>query len=641
MSVLKVLKATALVGVGALALSGFGAEEVVVPFDAIRDIPRLKAFGGRDCDFCNVGSNSGLFGFDWESAGVSGANFATGPQSLAQGFALLEHFADRLAKDCTVFIPICPFSSISVPDRYGPERQYKIYPFMSGKDIYLWTPERAAAVDKAVAEATAKWTGADPRLLEADKPVAPEAFRASVDSLLKCWRKDFEIADFTAPLSVRNRRAFLANAKIMRKGLEMCRAKGWRTIVVLPPVTRYYDAVFPDGVWRRYVDDFVAATRVEGVPYWDYSRDARFRDDANFFNSLMMNRRGRALFTAELVRRAKEKPALVLRFDDNKPPVQWREIAEIFEGIGGRCSFAVNAATLTEEQWTALGELSKRGHEIMDHTGQHAVVRLLLQDAAEAEKCRSADFFDHVEGDGRTVLCRPEVDLAHPKNVRVKASMTAGLLRSDDPRFVATQHFSQKFYVPSTDAFYGLGKNCGAKLFKKGPEQKCSDFWGRWTTNSFETCEIVLLANDAVQPSKDLLRAQAKNSLSRFAAHGLPAPKTWIRPGDWETSVDWRRMKAVYGDEFGYRVADSTCGEGHGPYSPWCYHSDFAFFDSVPDVEKVYRKAAKALAGGHSFAYISHQWTKDRKQYLDLCRGLAAKLKENGVRLTTYSHIAD
>ena len=73
---------------------------------------------------------------------MNGANFATGPQSLAQGFALLEHFADRLAKDCTVFIPICPFSSISVPDRYGPERQYKIYPFMSGKDIYLWTPER-------------------------------------------------------------------------------------------------------------------------------------------------------------------------------------------------------------------------------------------------------------------------------------------------------------------------------------------------------------------------------------------------------------------------------------------------------------------------------------------------------------------
>ena len=44
--------------------------------------------------------------------------------------------------------------------------------------------------------------------------------------------------------------------------------------------------------------------------------------------------------------KALSKPALVLRFDDNKPPAQWREIAEIFEAANGRCSLAVNAAKL-------------------------------------------------------------------------------------------------------------------------------------------------------------------------------------------------------------------------------------------------------------------------------------------------------
>ena len=287
------------------AMKGVAAD-IAVPTDAVRDILRLKTFQGRDCDFCNVGSNTGLYGFDWKSAGVNGANFATGPQSLVQGFVLLDRFADRLAKGCTVFIPISPFSSISSPDRYGPERQYKIYPFMEGKDIYLWTPERAAAVEKAVAAAAAKWTGGDFRLLEPDRKVAPDAFRQSVESLLACWRRNFEIADFAAPISERNRAAFAANVEVFRKGLAMCRARGWRPIVVLPPVTRYYDAVFTDKVWRQYVDDFVAAAHVEGVPYWDYSRDERFRDEANFRNSLMLNRRGSALFTKELVRRAKD-----------------------------------------------------------------------------------------------------------------------------------------------------------------------------------------------------------------------------------------------------------------------------------------------------------------------------------------------
>ena len=52
--------------------------------------------------------------------------------------------------------------------------------------------------------------------------------------------------------------------------------------------------------------------------------------------------------------------ALVLRFDDNKPAAQWREVAEIFEAVGGRCSFAVNPAGLNEEQWAALRDLASR-----------------------------------------------------------------------------------------------------------------------------------------------------------------------------------------------------------------------------------------------------------------------------------------
>jgi len=340
---------------------------------------------------------------------------------------------------------------------------------------------------------------------------------------------------------------------------------------------------------------------------------------------------------------AAEKPAkagaLVLRFDDNKPVSQWQELSEIFEAVGGCCSFAVNAASLNEEQWAALRRLSARGHEVMDHTAQHAVFKLLLDTPVEAEKYRNADFFDHAEG--RLVLCHPELDLAHPKNVRVKASMKEGILRSDDPSFVERQGFSQKFYVPTLKRLYGLGKDCGGSLFKKGPEQKCSDFWGRWTTNSFEACEIVLLDDEAVQSSKDLLRAQARNSMARFAAHGLPAPKTWIRPGGWETSVHWRRMKEIYGDEFGYKVADATCGISMWARSPWNFRSDFAFFDQGKSVDEVYEKAWGVISHGHSFAYISHQWTTDRAKYLDQCRTLAAKLKENGIRMTTYSHIAD
>ncbi len=345
------------------------------------------------------------------------------------------------------------------------------------------------------------------------------------------------------------------------------------------------------------------------------------------------------LCAAEAIVAQASTGAYVMRFDDNKPVSQWREVAEIFEAIDGRCSFAVNAAYLNDEQWGVLRELSARGHEIMDHTAQHAVFKLQLANGTEVEKYRTKAFFDHAEDGGRLVLCKPELDLANPKNIRVQATMTNGILRSDDPAFLRAQSFSRKFHVPSLGKSYGFGKDCGGDLFKKGAEQKCSDFWGRWTSDSFGPCEIVILDDAACQPSLDTLRAQAELSTSLFVAHGLPSPKTWIRPGGWEGPVDWNRMKSVYGDEFGYAVADSTLAPGLSADSPWCQPSDFAFFDNTPDVEKVFGKVAAAYAKGQSFAYISHQWTSDRPKFLEQCRAFASRLKESGIRLTTYSRI--
>ena len=47
---------------------------------------------------------------------------------------------------------------------------------------------------------------------------------------------------------------------------------------------------------------------------------------------------------------ARSAPSLVLRFDDNKSVSQWSEVDEVCEAVGGRCPFAVDSATVSEEQ---------------------------------------------------------------------------------------------------------------------------------------------------------------------------------------------------------------------------------------------------------------------------------------------------
>lgn len=121
--------------------------------------------------------------------------------------------------------------------------------------------------------------------------------------LCACWRRQFEITDFNAPLNERNRKTFAETVPILCDGLRMCVANGWRPIIVLPPISRHYDEVFKPVFWKTYVSDFVAAANPVKAPYWDYGADPRFRDDSLYANSLMLNRKGRALFTAEIVQR--------------------------------------------------------------------------------------------------------------------------------------------------------------------------------------------------------------------------------------------------------------------------------------------------------------------------------------------------
>ena len=279
---------------------------VAVPEGAVRDVPRIRSYRDSGYQFCNVGSNTGVMGFDWAGAGVKGVNLATGPQALQQGFQILEWFAPRLAKGCVVVIPICPFSSV-LPHYEDAASQFKIYPFARQNEIPYWSPARARAVEAAVRKVQAEWDsrGGAP-VAAADAPISAEGFRRSVEELLACWRSQFEIKDFNAPLTPRNQRAFAETVPIMREGLEMCVRNGWRPVVVLPPISRHYDGVFKPVFWKTYVADFMAAANSTGAPYWDYGADERFRGDENFANSLMLNRKGRALFTAEIIRRIRE-----------------------------------------------------------------------------------------------------------------------------------------------------------------------------------------------------------------------------------------------------------------------------------------------------------------------------------------------
>ena len=84
---------------------------------------------------------------------------------------------------------------------------------------------------------------------------------------------------------------------------------------------------------------------------------------------------GVSLFSAE-ARPVPKTGGVCFRFDDNKPPEQWRMMGELFERYGYRMSLALVSQELNENQARVLRELAGKGHSLMDHLPNHAVYRI-------------------------------------------------------------------------------------------------------------------------------------------------------------------------------------------------------------------------------------------------------------------------
>lgn len=214
----------------------------------------------------NVGSNSGLFAFDWNSAGVQGLNLASSPQSLRRGVVYLKSRRDDVASGAYIMIPICLFSSV-VPESYDLRPSAASHP-----------------------------------LLPFDGMPDEKAMSGFAGMLDRVWKKEFAIHDYADPMTETNRAAYYANVALMRDFIGWCRKEGLRPVFVLLPAAKCLRDLFPDSFMKEYVYDFIHdVTKGTGVKFLDYWRDAEFQDERLYATSLFLNKTGRRRFTKKVI----------------------------------------------------------------------------------------------------------------------------------------------------------------------------------------------------------------------------------------------------------------------------------------------------------------------------------------------------
>ena len=222
--------------------------------------------GTNAVQWVNIGSNSGLFAFDWESAGVKGLNLAGSPQSMRRGVSILKSRRREIAGGAYVMIPICLFSSV-VPESYDLRSSATSHP-----------------------------------LLPFDGMPDEKAMSGFAGMLDRAWKKEFSIHDYADPMTETNRTVYSANVVRMRAFLGWCSQEGLRPVFVLPPAAKCLRDLFPDSFMKAYVYDFIRdVTKGTGVKFLDYWRDSDFQDERLYATSLFLNKTGRRRFTKKVI----------------------------------------------------------------------------------------------------------------------------------------------------------------------------------------------------------------------------------------------------------------------------------------------------------------------------------------------------
>lgn len=222
--------------------------------------------GTNQVDWVNVGSNSSLFAFDWESIPVRGMSLAGSPQSLRRGMMKIKACRKSLAPDAHVVVTLCLFSSV-VPESYDKRPSAATHPLLS----FDGTPDS-------------------------------RNMSGFADMLDKVWKKEFSIVDYSDPMSEENLRSYSENVARMRDFAEWCRNEGLRLVLVIPPAAKCLRDMFPDSFMQAYVHDFVRdVTKGYDVKFLDYWACAEFQDEGLYATSLFLNKTGRRRFTSKVV----------------------------------------------------------------------------------------------------------------------------------------------------------------------------------------------------------------------------------------------------------------------------------------------------------------------------------------------------
>jgi hypothetical protein len=272
------------------------------------DAEKFSALLPQNLEIVNLGSRHPKFAFDYSGTGVSGMNWAIGPQSFEYDLRILKKFYVFLKRNAFVIVPVCPFNFFlhKYPEDSANYKYYKILDSSQINNYSFWT--KLLHIDYPILTAgynllrIVKDVPPDRRLEMDHNPMNEHEIGQDAQKWITGWLDQFSLDNLdNITLSEKNRQSIEKNIAILCEIINFCLEENYRPVVMLLPVTKNLRELLPETFINEYILENIKKANTKNVKIINYLDDDRFVAPELYFNSFFLNGNGRKYFTKTVV----------------------------------------------------------------------------------------------------------------------------------------------------------------------------------------------------------------------------------------------------------------------------------------------------------------------------------------------------
>lgn len=273
------------------------------------DIAKFTTFGiqVQEVQIGNLGSSHGLYDFNYDALTQRGCqcfNFANTSQSYNYDYALLKEYGGYLTKDSILFIPVSYFS---FNDEVVNDTEREA---MSIRYYHCLSPENIPDYDLYTDIVTNKFP-----ILSAGEDILKLFPKLNLSLIAFAAEDAIDEAAFANRAKERysrhfdNKEEYFMPERIenLYEIIAYCKEHEITPVLITTPFSKYYRDLVSEEFLREFEDVITGIANDTGVNYYDYSYDARFRDNlAYFMDADHLNDEGAAYFIEILMEEVPE-----------------------------------------------------------------------------------------------------------------------------------------------------------------------------------------------------------------------------------------------------------------------------------------------------------------------------------------------